>query len=199
MLVKDRYLEKFNKFFFLLLVFLVSKNVIANSTKIELLNYNKSLDSSSASFIQSDGITIQEGEVFVGHKRIKIVYTAPQKITIVVSENKGMYVNHELMETQYFNTNKSFIKIFFQLFTGVNFFEQSTIDVSNDIILIENNIEVSDSIYDIKIIYENNPIKLRKVRFTENNQSFEIGLYNYSDANNLSKEFFSLINPYLIN
>ena len=139
MLVKGRYLKKFNKFFFLSLVFLVSKTIVADSTKIELLNYNKSLDNSSALFIQSDGKTIQEGIIYVGHKRIKIDYTAPQKITIVISENKGMYVNHELMEAQYFNTNKSFIKIFFQLFTGINFFENSSINVSSDRILIENN------------------------------------------------------------
>ena len=71
--------------------------------------------------------------------------------------------------------------------------------MSSDRILIENNFKVSDSLYNTKIIYENNPIKLRKVKLTENNQPFEIGLYNYNDTNHLSKEFFSLINPYLTN
>ena len=85
------------------------------------------------------------------------------------------------------------------MLTDINFYENSNIKFLSDSIVINHIIETEDEYYKTKIIYENNPIKLRKVKLTENNQPFEIGLYNYNDTNHLSKEFFSLINPYLTN
>ena len=199
MLVKGRYLKKFNKFFFLSLVFLVSKTIVADSTKIELLNYNKSLDNSSALFIQSDGKTIQEGIIYVGHKRIKIDYTAPQKITIVISENKGMYVNHELMEAQYFNTNKSYVRIFFQILTGEDFFNASDVKTFKESIVIKNKFKIDDNSYVVEVIYEDDPIKIRKLQILENKTSFEIGFFNHNNIKEFKKSFFSLINPYTAN
>ena len=123
------------------LIFFTSNTVIADSVKLELLNYNEGLKSSSAFFIQTDGETLEEGIVYIGSKRIKIEYNKPQKITIVLSEKKGMYINHELKETQYFNTHKSFVKIFFKILTVEDFFEDSDIKILNSSIIIKNNFD----------------------------------------------------------
>ena len=199
MLVKGRCLKITNKLFFLITVFLISKTVIADNTKTRLLDYNKSLDNSSALFIQSDGENMQEGIIYIGSKRIKVEYINPQKITIVISKNRGMYVNYELMETEYFNTNKSLVKIFYKIFMGDNFFKNSSLEVLSSNILIKDSFEIDDNFYKIEIIYENNPLKIRKVKVKENNQTLEIGFYNHNKSEKISKDFFSLINPFLNN
>ena len=199
MQVKGRFLEKFKKLLFLILIFFTSNTVIADSVKLELLNYNEGLKSSSAFFIQTDGETLEEGIVYIGSKRIKIEYNKPQKITIVLSEKKGMYINHELKETQYFNTHKSFVKIFFKILTGEDFFEDSDIKILNSSIIIKNNFDINDTLYTTKVIYENDPIKLRKIKVKENDWGFEIGFFNHNNLETLNKDFFSLINPYILN
>ena len=196
MLVRGRYLNIVDKLFFLITVFLISKTLFADSTKIKILSYNKSLDNSSALFIQSDGEAVQEGIIFIGSKRIRVEYLSPQKITIVISKNKGMYVNYELMETEYFNTNKSLVKVFYKIFTGDDFFKNSSIEVLSSNILIKNGFEIDDNLYKTEIIYENKPLKLRKIKVKGNNQKFEIGFYNHNKSKKLSKDFFSLINPF---
>lgn len=199
MLVKGRCLKITIKLFFLIIVFLISKTVFADNTKTRLLNYNKSLDNSSALFIQSDGENMQEGIIYIGSKRIRVEYINPQKITIVISKNRGMYVNYELMETEYFNTNKSLVKIFYKIFMGDNFFKNSSLEVLSSNILIKDSFEIDDNVYKIEIIYENNPLKIRKVKVKENNQTLEIGFYNHNKSEQISKDFFSLINPFLNN
>ena len=106
MLVRDKFLKKIS-WVFLILVIFVSKSLSANNAEIiNLIDYNNSLKNSTALFIQSDGKTVEEGIIYVGLDRIRIEYTTPSKITIILSKNKGMYVNHALEETQYFDTKK---------------------------------------------------------------------------------------------
>ena len=164
MQAKDRFLEKFKKLLFLILLFFTSNTVVADSIKSELLNYNESLKNSSAFFIQTDGETLEEGIIYIGSKRIKVKYNTPQKITIVLSEKKGMYISHELKEVEYFNTHKSFVKIFFKILTGQNFFEDSNITVLNNSIIIKNYFDINDTLYNTEVVYENDPIKLRKIK-----------------------------------
>ena len=108
-----------------------------------------------------------------------------------------MYVNHELKETQYFDTNKSIVKVFLTILTGQSFYEKSELDVSDDQISINTNLEINEMHYKTKIIYENDPIVLKKIIILENEESIEIGLFNHNNLDALKKDFFSLINPYL--
>lgn len=199
MLEKDTFLEKIKRTIFIIVFFLISKTLIADTISLELLNYNKSLENSTASFIQSDGKTLEEGVIYIGSERIKIEYVKPTKITLVISKKKAMYVNHSLEETEYFNTNKSFIKFFFKILTGEKSFDESDLVVSNNSVEIKNDFEINNTPYKTWIIYEKNPIKIRKIKLEENNRVTEIGFFSHKNVNKISKDFFSLIDPYLLN
>ncbi len=193
---KDKYLEK-TKIIIFILFLCFSNNLIAENKKSEILDYNNSLKNSSALFLQTDGETIEEGEVFIGEKRIRLEYQSPKRLTIVLTPKKGMYVNHALKETQYFNTKKSFVDIFLKILTGKNFYEESFMAFSEQNILIKNDLLISDTLYKTEIIYENDPIKLRKIKIKEEDREIEIGFYNHNNLRTLDVRFFSLINPYL--
>ena len=196
MLVKDKFLKKINHLITIVVIF-SSPTLIAKDTLIKLLDYNNSLKKTSALFIQSDGKSIEEGIVYFGLNRIKIEYTMPKKITIILSEKKGVYINHDLKESQYFNTNKSYVKIFFKILKGSEFLETSKIRESKNIIEISKDFDLNNNFYKIKVIYENDPIKLRKIVVLENSNDFEIGFFGHNNLKTLDKKFFSMVDPYL--
>lgn len=195
---RDRFLKKtsFIVFFFFVLV---TKLVIADNTKLDLLNYNKNLKNSSFFFIQTDGETIEEGVIYFGEERIRADYKLPNKITIVLSKKRGMYINHELKEVQYFDANKTFVKIFLKVLDDSSFLENSDIKILNDSITMNNNFVVNDIYYMSQIIYENNPVQLRKIKIKEDNYYLEMGFFNHKKIQTPEKERFSLANPYLSN
>ncbi len=194
MLERGKFLEK-TSCIIVFVVVLWSKFLFAENIKSQILFYNNNLKNSSALFIQNDGESIEEGEIYFGSDRIKINYIKPQNITLVLSEKKGMYTNHELKDSEYFNTNKSFIKFFFKILRGDSF--------PNKPILSKNFIELSDSFiledknYIIKFIYENRPIKLRKVVILENNKKTELSFFNHNNIETYKRKFFSMVDPYL--
>ena len=194
MLVKGKFLEKINYFIFINIV-LFSQNLVGENIKSKIDNYNNNLKNSSAQFIQSDGETLEEGVFYFGTDRIKIDYIKPNKISLTLSEKKGMYTNHTLEETQYFNTKKSYIKFFFKILEGNILTEK--ISTFKNLIEIKDEFFLDDNQYKISIFYENEPLKLRKVIILENNNKVEIGFYNHNDLKFFEKNFFSMIDPYL--
>ena len=56
-----------------------------------------------------------------------------------------------------------------------------------------------DWVYKIKILYEKNPITIRKIEVLENNITLEFGFFNHRKTDKFEKDFFSMINPYLDN
>ena len=197
MLVRDKFLKKIS-WVFLILVIFVSKSLSANNAEIiNLIDYNNSLKNSTALFIQSDGKTVEEGIIYVGLDRIRIEYTTPSKITIILSKNKGMYVNHALEETQYFDTKKSFVKVFFSILAGGDFYKEADIKIFDDEINIKNKFELDNIFYRTEVIYENEPIRLRKIKIVNNDTIIELGFFDHNNLVDLEKEFFSFINPYL--
>ena len=194
MLEKDRFLEKVNYLILLIFIFF-SKVLVAETTISKIINYNSNLINSSALFIQNDGIEIQEGEIYFGPDRIKIDYKQPRNLTIILSERKGVYVNHDLKESQFFNTNKSFIKFFFKLLKGDEFIEKPKIE--ENFIKINDNFVLDDIYYQITILYENNPIKIRKILILEDNQNLEISFFDHNNLEIFDKKFFLMLDPYL--
>ncbi|MDB2349408.1 hypothetical protein N9W05_03440 [Alphaproteobacteria bacterium] len=194
MLEKDKFLEKNNYFFFLIFIFF-SQSLVAETTISKILNYNASLINSSALFIQNDGVEIQEGEIYFGSDRIKINYKYPQNLTLVLSEKKGVYINHDLKESQYFNTNKSFIKFFFKLIKGNGFIGKPKTE--EGFIKINDSFDLDDINYQITILYENKPIKIRKIMILDGSKNLEISFFDHSSLDFLDKKFFSMIDPYL--
>lgn len=193
---KDKYLEK-NSFVIFVLLLFSSTNIVAENIKLEIINYNNSLKNSSALFLQTDGTTIEDGEVFIGEKRIRMEYRTPEELTIVLTNKKGMYVNHKLKETQYFNPKKSFVDMFLKILTGEDFYENSLINLTDRNIIINSDLYISEKIYKTQIVYENKPIKLRKIKIKDDEMQIEIGFYNHNTLKTLDADFFSLINPYL--
>ena len=196
---KGRFLEKFSKLFLIILFVFFSKASIANSEKLKLLNYNNDLKNSSINFIQTDGETLEEGVIYIGQERIKIDYIEPKKITVVLTKNKGMYISHDLKETQFFSTNKSLVKIFFNILIDENFYNNTDLFSSKNEIKLKNTSEIDNVSYLIEVIYENNPIKLRKIKVRTENQNIEVGFFNHNDLKDYEKDFFALIDPFLKN
>jgi len=194
MLEKDKYLEKINYLIFLVII-LFSQGLIAETLKLKIIKYNNGLKNSSALFLQNDGDSLEEGIIYFGIDRIKIDYTKPIKLTLILSEKKGIYTNHELRESQYFNTNKSYIKVFFKILKGDNFLDKPK--MLENFVELNHDFSLNNNIYKIKIIYEYDPIKLRKIIILENNQKIEMGFYNHNNLETYEKKFFSMINPYL--
>ena len=191
---KDRFLEKTNYLIFLIFIFF-SQILVAETTISKILNYNASLINSSALFIQNDGTEIQEGEIYFGSNRIKINYKYPNDLTLILSERKGVYINHDLKESQFFNTNKSFIKFFFKLLKSNEF--EGKPKVEKGFVTINDSFVLDDIYYQITIIYENKPIKIRKIILLDDNQNLEISFFDHNSLEDLDKNFFSMINPYL--
>ena len=197
MRVKDKFLKKTN-WIFLISIFLISENLFAKNTEpYDLFNYNNNLVNSTALFIQSDGETVEEGVVYIGSERVRVDYKIPKEITIVLSKDKGMYVNHDLKETQYFSTKMTFVNIIFSILSGGNFYKTADIDIFKDSIVIKKEIELNDIFYNAEVIYENDPIKLRKVKIFDDEGVLELGFFDHNNLEIYEKEFFSFINPYL--
>jgi len=193
---KDRYLRKVN-YIILIILILFSFDLYGENKKLKLLNYNENLKDSSAFFTQTDGLTVEEGKLYIGVERLRLDYDNPEEITIVLTKKRGMYVNHRLKEAQFFNTQKSFVSVFFSLLTDINFYENSDIIFTNYSIVISHNIKTEQESYKTKIIYENNPVKLRKIEVQEEDRILEIGFYEHNNEESLDDNFFSLISPYL--
>ena len=72
MLVKDKFLEKTN-LIVLIISLCFSYNLYAEDIHEKIYNYNNTLKNSSANFIQTDNSDLQEGIIYFGNKRIKII------------------------------------------------------------------------------------------------------------------------------
>jgi len=199
MLVKGKCLKRIKLYLTFLFCILIVNNISAQNIINELNIYNNGLKNSSISFIQSDGITIEEGKVYIGKERIRVDYFIPNNISIILSKNKGVYLNHDLEEAQYFKTGRSFVKFFFEIFSEDNFFKTA------DLIEIQNSINISkkvildDKTYSIKVIYENNPIKIRKIYIEGDGIGYEMGFFEFNKNEVYNNSFYSLANPYLSN
>ena len=196
MQVKDKYLEKTNLLILILSLFF-SQNLHAENIYEKVFKYNNALKNSVANFIQTNDNYIQEGVIFFGNERIKINYSKPQKISIILSDKKGIYINHELKEYQFFATKNSYIKFFFDVLYNRKYLESLVFKESDHKIEISENIKLDKILYKIKLVYENEPIYLRRLEITDDNEKTQIGFFNHNLKQNFEKKFFSMIDPYL--
>ena len=203
MLVKDKFLKKNKLIFYLKIILLIflTKLLFANTTdkKNILINYVQNIKSFSANFIQSDGQSIEEGIVYIGKDRIRIDYFNPSKITIVMAQNKAMYVNHELREVQYFNPQDSAAGVFINIFKNNFFLEGANINVKNKNILLKKEVEIDNDKFTLLILFEKNPDILRKIKLEYNNIYNSVMLSNHNFNAIFDKKFFTLVNPFIIN
>jgi outer membrane lipoprotein-sorting protein len=194
MRVKDKFFEK-TKLVILILCF--SQHLNAENIYDKIFNYNDELKNSSANFIQTNINHIQEGVIFFGDGRIKINYNNPEKLTIILSDKKGVYINHKLQESEFFVTKKSYIKNFFDIIHNKNHLEKISIEEVFDQILISEEAYLDNTLYTIRLIYENDPIKLRRLEIISSEEKVQMGFFNHNKENVFDKNFFSMIDPYL--
>ena len=139
MQVKDKFLGKTN-LLILIISLCFSQNIYSENIYKKISIYNSALKNSVANFIQTNDNYVQEGIIFFGNERIKINYNKPQNITIILSEKKGVYINHKLKETEFFFTKKSYLKNFFDIFHKKNHIENMELKHSS------NQIEIGRSV-----------------------------------------------------
>lgn len=194
MRVKDKFFEK-TKLIILILCF--SQHLNAENFYDKIFNYNNELKNSSANFIQTNINQIQEGVIFFGDGRIKINYNIPEKLTIILSDKKGVYINHELQESEFFATKKSYVKNFFDIIHNKNHLKKISIEEVFDQIVISEETDLDNTFYTIRLIYENDPIKLRRLEIISSEEKIQMGFFNHNKENIFDKNFFSMIDPYL--
>ena len=201
MLEKDTYSKKikFKNLFFFLFIFFNFKNALGEEVKKNIIDHINSLNNFSAKFIQSNESGIEEGIIYIGENRIKVEYKLPSKVTIIMDERKSMYFNKDLQEVEYFNTKKSEANIFFQILKNKNFLDDAKIKDGQKNIIVKKKYEFNEIIYLAELIFEQNPYLLRKIKVSFNETNYTISFFNHSFNQDFRKNFFSLVDPLIIN
>ena len=182
-----------------LFILLFCQNLFANSDTDILLDkvslYFSSLDEFSASFIQQNESSLQEGYFYKNNKRIKVDYISPNKITIILDKNKAMFFNHELREVEYFNPKKTVAKIIFDIFNNgfVQKFDSYLIEDNHSKFYIS--LQEDEFLYIVEVVFETNPLQLRLVNIDNGEEKLSFGLKDHNFNNVFDKNFFSMANP----
>ena len=180
-------------FVFLSLPLVSKENITLNSA----LNYLNNLNEFSSSFLQIQNNDISEGLIFIKGDRLRIEYISPSNIIFILKKNKGMYFNTELQEVQYFNPKKTIGKFFIDLFNNNKFLSDSKIINKKGYFYIQNEIQLDEITYGIKIYFEEKPLQLRKLEIINELEIINFTILNPNYNPNLNDKFFSLANPLL--
>lgn len=203
MLAKDKFLKKNNKLiliFFFLLIYFFSTSVysISDLEKKRLNNYLKNLQNFSSEFLQISDDSQEGGTLYVGAKRIKLEYSVPVKLSLVINEKKGMYVNHDLREVQFFKTKDSLAELIFSLFKQEDFLKNFLIikNKNKNTIEFNKNFINDDTFINLKIYFENSPMVLRSIEYRSENTYIGVSFFNHIYNLDLNEKFFSMAPPY---
>ena len=197
MRVKDMCLKNNNFFIWLFIfIFFFIKSVFADEREINnIINYLGNLKLFSSSFIQDDGDSISEGEIFIGLKRVRVEYKTPSKILIILEKDKAMYYNYDLDEDEFFNPKDTAAWFFFDIFNNPEIFYESTLIKEKNYIVIkkEENNEIGE--YNLNVYFENNPLLIRKIALNYQDTQLVLSIFNHTYNKEYDKNFFKLINP----
>tara|TARA_B100001287_G_scaffold210168_1_gene179018 strand:+ start:1871 stop:2461 length:591 start_codon:yes stop_codon:yes gene_type:complete len=187
--------NKFNVVIVFIIIFIQN---ICNSNEIPLtkaVNYLKDLNNFSVSFIQSDDFEISEGKISFSKNRLRVDYSYPSKILIILSKNKAMYYNYELDEDEFFDPRNTSAWFFFEIFNNPDFFLDAKVrSKENSIILEKNGLNQSEE-YKLKLYFENNPFLIRKIELNYQGTKMVLSVSNHNFEESFNKNFFKLINP----
>lgn len=198
---KEMFSKQANKKFLILfsiLGTLFCMQVIANDlvqTKISLNDYIKKSNEFSAQFIQVSNESLSDGFLYLDRERIKIEYLKPSKITIILTQSKAMYFNHDLDEVEYFNPKNTIGNFFYQIFYDNNFFKETKLIIKTNSIIAEKNIRMDEEDIILKIYFEQNPLILRKIEVKKNNENIIFSILNINHNPVFDKKFFSMADP----
>ena len=195
---KDRFLKKqINLLFFSILFFIIlcCKNTIGNDVSLKIENYIKGLNFFSSKFIQSNGSSLEEGYIYIKDDKIRLDYFYPDR-TLIISKKKGVYINHELKEEEFFSTKKNIVKIFYEIFLDYSFFSSLKFTESNHEVVFEKTITIDSANTNLKIFFENTPFLLRKIIAKTEAEVISISFNEHSYNNVFDEKFFSFVPMY---
>ena len=179
--------------------FNLSTNILAINNQKYLqeivIKHIKSIEEFSSQFLQTNGKTIEEGDLYLKNKRIKIHYHSPSEIQIIIAQNKAMYYNKDLQELQYFNPNKSLASYFYNIFYNTTFFNEAIFEEKNNYIVVSKNLTVDEEKIKLKIFIEQNPIVIRKLRIEKSDSVIIFNILNHNFNPGLTNKIVSMINP----
>tara|TARA_B100000989_G_scaffold202847_1_gene153497 strand:- start:8 stop:604 length:597 start_codon:yes stop_codon:yes gene_type:complete len=187
--------------FFIIVFLLFPHNVFSDEkNKIKVFDYLNSLKNFSASFLQNDGVSLSEGKVYIGEKRVRAEYFSPTNILVILDKNKAMYYNYELEEDEFFDPKNTNAWFFYDIFMNPVFFEDGLVKIkNNELTIVKRGIYDEEQIYDIELYFENDPLVLRKIEIIINNDKLKLSIFNHSYNEEYDIDFFKLINPKLLN
>ena len=197
MQVKGMFLRKIKFIYFLIFfVFIFNSAEPNEENKVQLIkSYLKDLKYFSASFIQNDNQTLSEGKIFIGKSRIRIDYSSPTKILIILDEDKAMYYNYDLDEDEFFNPKDTSAWFFYDIFNNPDFFDNAQLTKINNNVVVEKigNGEIGS--FQIEVFFEYKPFILRMVKLKLDNEYLELSFFNHNYNQTFDESFFKLINP----
>ena len=196
MQVKDMLLKKIKFIYLIIFINTLNFAVSAEESKTQFItSYLKDLRYFSASFIQNDNQTLSEGKIFIGKNRIRVEYSLPTKILIILDKDKAMYYNYELDEDEFFNPKDTSAWFFYDIFNNPDFFNSAKLNEIDNNVIIEKvgNSEIGS--FEIKVLFENHPLILRMVKLYLDNEYMELSFFNHKYNETFNKKFFKLINP----
>ncbi len=159
------------------------------------LTYLENLKDSSVSFIQDDNINLRMGEIYLGTNRVRVEYLEPEKILIILDNDKAMYYNYELDEDEFFDPKDTSAWFFYEIFNNPIFFVDAKFTNKDNNLTIEKAGSSNENYYYLKILFETNPMVLRKILLTLNEEELILSLFNHKENITYDKNFFKLINP----
>jgi len=196
MQVKDMYLKNKTVFILIILNIFFSKAYASSNQEIgNISNYISSLKNFSVSFLQKESGEFSEGKISIGDERVRVDYTSPTKILIVISNNKAMYYNYDLDEDEFFDPRDTSAWFFFEIFNNLDFFVNSPISIHENNIIIKKEGSLNDENYKLKIFFENKPLTIRKIELAIGERELILSFFNHNYFENFNKNYFKLINP----
>ena len=195
---KDRFLKKqINLFFFSILFFIIlyCKNTTGDEISSKVGSYIKDLNFFSSKFIQSNGNSLEEGYIYIKDTKIRLDYFSPDR-TLIISKKKGVYINHELKEEEFFSTEKNIVRIFYDIFIDDGFFSTLKFAENKKEIIFEKKITIDSNKTDIKIFFENKTLLLRKIIAETEDEIISISFNEHSYNNVFDEKFFSFVPMY---
>ena len=196
---KDKYLKKqinFKAIASLLIVIFFSKNLSSEELSSKINVYLEELGSFSSKFIQSDGNSLEEGSLYIKDDLIRLDYTGPDR-TLKINKEKGVYINHELKDEEFFSTKKNIVKTFYDIFLQEKFFSSLPSEEKKNQIVFEKNIMIDSTNTNLKIFFEIKPLLLRKIITKTENDYISISFYDHNFNAYFEKDFFSFVPIYL--
>ena len=117
--------------------------------------------------------------------------------TLIISKKKGVYINHELKEENFFSTDKNIVSLFYDVFLDYDFFSSFVFEENNREVIFEKKIVVDSKNTNLKIFFENKPLLLRKIIAENENETITLSFSEHNYNNVFDESFFSFVPIYL--